>query len=249
MLKFGEMQMLSIVGMQDDVETRCEGQGAADVVLAFTLDEAQDLTFDIRADDDSQVTMAIQTECGNELSERVCHEGTPVQSLVHALPAGQYFLVIDSRSASKVELRAEKKPPTPVVAVTGNDTCYSAVQIPELGGLFSGDTRTMQSDYVNCAKVPDYAKDVAFTLTLTTSKHVVARVETKSFDGMLMRFKAPDSGEMLCAGDAVSCNDDSADHVPLLDESLPPGTYYYVITGYSRAEAGEYKFDVSISDS
>jgi hypothetical protein len=248
-LKFGEMQMLSIDGMQDDIETRCQGKGASDVVLAFTLDEPQDLTLKIRADDDMPVTMALQTECGNELSERVCHEGAPVQSLVHALPAGQYFLVIDSYSASNVELLAEKKPPTPVTAVMGNDTCYNAVMIPELGGLFSGDTRNMQADYVNCAKVPDYAKDVAFSLTLTSTKRVVARVETKSFDGMLMRFKAPDSGEMLCAGDAVSCNDDSADHVPVLDETLPPGTHFYVITGYSRADAGEYKFDVSISDS
>lgn len=248
-LKFGETQMLTVQGMQDDIESRCQGRGAPDVVLSFMLDEPQDLMLNIRGDDDMPVNMAIQTECGNELSERVCHDGMPVQSLVHALPAGQYFLVIDSYSANKLELLAEKRPPTPVTAVTGNDTCYSAVQIPETGGLFSGDTRMMQADYVNCAKVPDFANDVAFVLTLTGSRRVVARVETKSFDGMLMRFKAPDSGEMLCAGDAVSCNDDSEDHVPVLDETLPPGTYYYVITGYSKADAGEYKLDVSVSES
>lgn len=249
LLKFGEMQTLSIVGMQDDIESRCQGQGASDVVLAFTLDQPQDLDVQIRADDDMPVTMAIQTECGNVVSERVCRDGTPVQSVVHALPAGQYFLVVDSYSASKVELMVEKRPPTPVTAVTGNDTCYSAVQIPETGGLFSGDTRGMQPDYVNCAKAPTLASDVAFSLMLTSGKHVVARVETKSFDGMLMRFKAPESGEMLCSGGAVSCNDDSDDHVPLLDETLPPGMHYYVITGYSAGDAGEYTFDVSISDS
>jgi hypothetical protein len=248
-LKFGEMQTLSIVGMQDDTESRCQSQGAADVVLTFTLDAPQDLNVHIRADDDTQVTMAIQTECGNELSERICRDGMPVQSLVHALPAGQYFLVIDSYSASKVELMVEKQPPTPVTAVTGNDTCYGAVQIPEAGGLFSGDTRSMQSDYVNCAKTPGFAKDVAFSLTLTSGKRVVARVETTSFDGMLMRFKAPESGEMLCSGEAVNCNDDSDDHLPLLDETLAPGTYYYVVTGYSSNDAGEYKLDVSVSDS
>jgi hypothetical protein len=84
---------------------------------------------------------------------------------------------------------------------------------------------------------------------LTSGKRVVARVETKDFDGILMRYKAPESGEMLCSGEAVACNDDSEDHLPLLDEILPPGIHYYVITGYAADAAGEYTFDVSISDS
>jgi len=248
-LKFGEMQTISIVGMQNDTESRCQGPGASDVVLSFTLDEPQDLDVHIRGDDDTQVTMAIQTECGNELSERVCRSGTPVQLPVHALPAGQYFLVIDSYGASEVELLVEKRPPTPVTAAMLNDTCYNAVPIPETGGLFSGDTRGMQPDYVNCAPSPILSSDVAFSLMLTSGKRVVARVEPKNFDGMLMRFNAPESGEMLCEGEAISCNDDSENHGPLLDENLAPGIYYYVITGYSADMAGEYLFDVSLSDS
>lgn len=247
-LTFGEMQTLSIVGMQDDTKSRCQGSGTSDVVMSFTLDEPQDLDVRVRGDDDMQVTMAIQTECGNELSERVCRSGTPVQSIVHALPAGQYFLVIDSYSASKVEVLVEKRPPTPVTAAMANDTCYNAVPIPETGGLFSGDTRTMQPDYPNCAPSSILAKDVAFSLTLTSGKRVVARAETE-FDGMLMRFKSPESGEMLCSGAPINCNDDSEDHGPLLDEILGPGTYYYVITGYSSDAAGEYTLDVSVSDS
>lgn len=248
-LTFGEPQTLPIVSMQDDIDSRCQRQGASDVVLGFTLDEPQDLDVYVRADDDTQVTMAIQTECGNELSERVCRPGTPVRSRVHALPAGQYFLVIDSYSASEVELMVEKRPPTPVTAVTLNDTCYNAVVIPETGGLFSGDTRGMQPDYINCARSPVAASDVAFSLTLTSGKRVVARVETSDFDGMLMRYRTPESGEMLCSGEAISCNDDSEDDLPLLDEILPPGVYYYVITGYSADAAGQYTFDVTISDS
>jgi hypothetical protein len=54
---------------------------------------------------------------------------------------------------------------------------------------------------------------------------------------------------MLCSGEVVNCNDDSDDHLPLLDETLAPGTYYYVVTGYSSNDAGEYKLDVSVSDS
>jgi hypothetical protein len=247
-LKFGEMQTLGIFGMQDDTQTRCQGQGASDVVLSFTLEETQDLDVLVRGDDDMPVNMAIQTECGNELSERVCRMGTPVQSRVHALPAGQYFMVVDSYNATKVELLVEKRPPSPVTAAMANDTCYNALPIPETGGLFSGDTRSMNPDYLNCAPVPTLASDAAFSLTLTSGKRVVARVDTDVFDGVLMRFETPDSGEMLCSGAAVSCNDDSADHLPLLDENLPAGTYYYVITGYSGDDAGEYRFDVTISD-
>jgi hypothetical protein len=247
-LTFGVKQSLSIVGMQDDIESRCQGQGASDVVLSFTLDEPQDLDINISSDDESQVTMAIQTECSNELTERVCRDAVPTRSLLHAVQPGQYFLVIDSYSANKVDVLVEKLPATPVTAVMGNDTCYNAVQVPETGGLFSGDTRGMQADYVNCAKVPTYAIDVAFTLALTSSRRVVARVEAK-FDGMLMRFKSPESGEMLCGAEPASCNDDSTDQVPLLDETLPPGTYYYVVTGYSADAAGEYMLDISVSES
>jgi hypothetical protein len=193
--------------------------------------------------------MALQTECGNELTERVCRDGMPIQSLVHAVPAGSYFLVIDSYSASKVEVQVDKAPPTAVTPVTGNDTCYNAVEIPETGGLFSGDTLNLQADYANCATPSRLVNDAAFKLTLMTGKRVVARVDTKMWDGMLMRFKAPESGAMLCSEMAISCNDDSDDHLPLLDESLPAGTYYYVITGYAATDAGQYTFDVSISDS
>jgi hypothetical protein len=247
-LKFGELQTLMIGGMQDDVETRCLGQGAADVVLGFTLEEPQDLNVQVRADDMTSVTVAIQTECGNELTERVCRDGMPLSSLVHALPAGQYFLVIDNYSATQVEVQVDKAPPTPVMAVTGNDTCYSAVEVPETGGLFSGDTRGLQADYVNCAKMPQLSSDAAFRLTLTTAKRVVARVDTSSFDGMLMRFKQPEAGVMLCEGERSACNDDSENHVPQLDEMLSAGTYYFVVTGYSMSDAGTYTLDVSISD-
>src|ERR1700755_3603848 len=106
--------------------------------------------------------MALQTECGNELTERVCRSGMPIQSLVHAVPAGTYFLVIDSYSATKVDLQVDKAPPTAVTPVTGNDTCYSAASVPETGGLFSGNTSTLQADYTNCATPTHIVNDAAF---------------------------------------------------------------------------------------
>jgi hypothetical protein len=248
-LKFGELQKVPLTGMQDDTASRCQSRGAPDVVFSFTLDQPQDLNVHIHADDDTQVTMALQTECGSEPSERFCRMGTPLESVVHTLPAGKYFLVVDSYSASMVELMVKLDPPTAVTAVAANDTCYSAVKVPETGGLFSGDTSLMQPDYrVTCSKVPAYAKDSAFALDLGTGKRVVARVDA-SFHAALMRYRAPDSGDMLCTGDALSCESDSAQHLPILDERLPPGRYYYIVTGYTSTDGGEYQLDVSVSDS
>jgi hypothetical protein len=248
-LKLDEPQKISLIGMQDDTASRCQGRGAPDVVFSLTLDEPHDLSLRVAADDESQVTVALQSECGNDLSERVCRPGMPLESVVHALPAGKYFLVMDSFSANTLEVTAKLAPPTAVTAATANDTCYSAVKIPDTGGIFAGDTTLMQPDYrVTCRKMSGYAKDAAFSLDLLTGKRVVVRVDA-SFDAVLMRYRAPDSGDMLCTGDALACEDDSDQHIPILDERLPPGRYYYIVTGYSIMDAGTYQLDVSLSDS
>lgn len=255
---FGETQEVTLRGMQDDIKSGCQSRGAADVVMSFTLDQSQDLNVFVMGDDTAQVTMALQTECGNELEERICTQGMPVDSVIHAQPPGQYFLVLDSYSASSVEVKVELAPPTAVTAVDNNDTCYSAWEIPEAGGLFSGDTSLLLQDYLvgcgattsncTCGQVAHFANDAAYALTLSSPKRVIARVEA-TFDAVLLRYRVPESGQMLCTGDAAACDDDSnKQHLPLLDESLPAGTYYYIVSGYDQSASGNYYLDVSVSD-
>jgi hypothetical protein len=252
-LTFGKPQTLSLIGFQDDVNSSCQRQGAPDAVLAFTLDKSQDLDFEVQPDDNMAVTMALQKTCGDPSSEQTCQSGVPLTTHLHDVAAGQYFLVLDSPAATMLTLTANAQAATPSTPVSGDDTCASAFEIPPTGGVFQGDTRGLTDDYH--APVRDascgggaLSPDAAFQLTLTDRKHVVARIDA-TFDSVLLRFDPPASGAMPCSDPNPECNDDGVmtGMNPQLDETLDPGTYYYIVDGYGLNNSGMYTLDVSVS--
>jgi hypothetical protein len=216
--------------------------------LAFTLDAPHDV--EIYADaEDALTVVAVQTGCGVEETERVCRSAAPLRMRLHDVPAGPYFVVLDSAMATSVDLRVDVFPPTPTIPVADNDTCYTAVEVPLSGGVFQGDTRKLAHDYVALCGGGALSPDAAFKLTLPTRKHVVASVDAL-FDSVLMRYDAPTMGEPLCSRPDPLCEDpvDGDGTKARFDEELPEGTYYYVVDGYSSLNSGEYLFDVTITD-
>jgi hypothetical protein len=246
---FGSMQRIPLSGSQDDVKRSCHTDGP-DAVLLVTLDQPKDL--DIKVDGDAaSVSMALQTTCSDKVTERVCRVGQPLSMRVHDVPAGTYYMVVDATSSPYVTVLVNTFDPSPATAVTGNDTCYNAVDIPATGGVFKGDTRTLQDDYhsaQSCA-MGSLSRDAAFRLTLPGPKHVFAKLMA-DFDSVLMRYDSPASGAMLCSGEPQSCWDDSPDGLgsAQLDETLKAGTYYLIVDGYGTQNAGAYVLDVSVSD-
>lgn len=246
---FGSMQKVPLSGFQDDVESTCHTEGP-DAVLSVTLDQPQDL--DIKVDAESvTVSMAFQATCNDIVSERVCRTGAPLIMRMHDVPAGTYYMVIDAGSAQYVSVLVNTLAPSPATAVSGNDTCYNAVDIPATGGVFKGDTRMLQQDYKSSAScaMGALSRDAAFRLTLPSPKHVFAKLQA-DFDSVLLRFDAPASGNMLCSGDPQSCWDDGPDGQgsAQLEETLKAGTYYLIVDGYGTQNAGAYVLDVSVSD-
>jgi len=245
----GSMQRVMLQGFQDDIMSSCE-IGGPDAVLLIGLTQPQDLDIKIDADSAS-VSMGIQASCNDKVTERVCRVGQPLSMRVHDVPAGTYYMVIDAGSAPYVDVLVNAFEPSPATSVTGNDTCYNAVDIPASGGVFKGDTRALQQDYKSmpsCA-MGALSRDAAFRLTLPTPKRVFAKLMA-DFDSVLMRYDSPVSGAMLCSGDPQTCWDDSPDGLgsAQLDETLKAGTYYLIVDGYSTQNAGAYVLDVSVSD-
>ncbi|MET0386641.1 MAG: putative metal-binding motif-containing protein [Polyangiales bacterium] len=259
-LVFGEPQTISLVGLQDDIETLCESTGP-DAVLSFTLDARQDLDIRVEAKD-YPALMALQTTCSDPLSERVCREGQPLSTRLHDVAPGAYFMVIDSPMGTDVTVRVDLLPPTPTTPVSANDTCFDATLIPPEGGIFSGDTSTLNNDYdlnyiepsLRCGNGAA-ARDAAFRLELTAKKRVIARVDSSVFDSVLLRYDAPQPGQPLCASLNPVCDDDSGgtSDSAQLDEELPAGIYYYIVDGYAAnvddpKSSGVYLFDVTVTE-
>jgi hypothetical protein len=247
-LMLGQSQRVSLVGLLDDVASSCQKHGP-DAVLTLAVDNTSDLDFKIDGSDSAAVTMALQTECGELLSERTCRIGGPLTTRLHDVPPGRYFVVVDSPTADELMVEADALPPTPTTPVMGNDTCETAFEIPVNGGLFKGDTRTLAQDYKASCANRALSRDAAYKLTLPSRKHVVVSVDA-SFDTVLMRYDSPAPGETLCSQAMPACNDDgnSTGMNAQFDDTLDAGTYYYIVAGYSSTGAGEYVLDVSISD-
>jgi hypothetical protein len=246
-IALGETQRLTLEKLQDDVDSSCQKFGP-DAVLALNVPVAQDLEITLDGDT-SLCSIALQTTCGDLTSERMCRVGMPVNTRLHGVAAGDYFVVIDSPTASGLTLKVDSLPLTPTVPVTGNDNCYTATEIPEVGGLFAGDTRLLLADYDASCGGGALSKDAAFSLMLPVRKHVVAVLDA-DFDSVLLRFGPERAGTSFCSEpEPAACVDDTGvGGNSTLDEMLDPGTYFYIVDGYKDLNAGQYTFDVSVVD-
>jgi len=245
-ITFGQTQRVSLIGLQKDIASRCQSTGP-DAVLSFTLDTPQDIEITVAAPEDAQAVVMLQTTCGDPTTERYCRAGTSLKNRVYGLPAGEYFLVAQADTATAVDVRVDVRPAVLLTAVSGNDTCSMAFDIPLTGGLFQGNTRTLMPTYTATCGGGALSADAAYRLVLPTTKHVVATVDAL-FDSVLLRYDTS-AGMPICQGPETRCIDDSEGSMSRLDEVLGPGTYYYIVDGYRSMNDGEYVLLMLITDS
>lgn len=232
----------SLVGLEDDVDTTC-GFHYPEVVYSFTLAERRDVLVEIDAGT-SYFTASLRPTCTGSETQLRCTGGAPVRQRVRDLPAGTYYVVVESPRASGFAITVTDSAPTPTVVVTGNDTCDSAHVVPATGGFFVGNTTTMINDYTTAAcGFMAQSKDVAFRVDLTTRRRVVASTEGSTFDTVLHLHNAS-----CRSGADAFCSDDSGGSWSLIDQTLDPGTYFLVVDGYGTAAAGDYALEVQITD-
>ncbi len=153
--------------------------------------------------------------------------------------------MLESFSGTSFELDVIASPPTVPVAVSGNDTCETAHVIPTTGGLFTGTTATALSDYETalCGSGAR-SNDVAFRLDLTESKRVIANTDGSAYDTVLH----------LHTNECVSmeeeaCNDDGGEGAASrIERVINPGTHYFIVDGWGDSRAGDYFFEVTLTD-
>jgi len=208
----------SLVGVTDDVLTRCGGTNP-DVIYRITLPEARDLTARLTGGRNEFLQVSLLDSCTRSAPSLRCANGAPAQFLARSLAAGTYFLVVEgSRTASDFTLEVTTAAPTQPPA---GDTCAAPLALTA-GQTVMGSFNDFEDDYqLSCAG--SNSRDVVyrFTLTETSDVTLIARGGANAYYYMaLQRTCGERTGEVACRFGAPS---------RLSARGLDPGTYFVVI--------------------
>jgi len=242
-LPLGVRTLGTLADKEDDHDISC-GYYYRDAVYSFDLTARSDVTVTVDGGG-TYMYASIRTTCTDGATQLRCASGSPSRSRLRDLAPGRYYIIAESYRGTGFNITVEATPPTPVVAVTGNDNCATAWPIPATGALFTGNTTGMMNDYTTtlCGAGAS-APDAAFRLDLAAEKHVVASTDGTSFDTVLHVHDT-----MCVSGMELYCDDDGGDGVTsLIDRILPAGTYFFVVDGFGTSASGAYTLEVLLSD-
>lgn len=234
----GATATIPISSLVFDSGTSCGGTttSARDANFFFTLTDTQDVLLTTEAPGIHYV--AVGSQCGNRAAETFCTSGTPrVQRRFLRLPAGTYHVTVAmSLSSGDLRVSAEILPPTFPPA---NDSCAAPADLAD-ATMFDGDLLAAGDDVDSCA--PSGSPDALHRLVLTERKNVTA--VARRTDG---------NTEPIYLGLRTACDAPSSDLVctsgapALLNRTLDPGTYYFVIES-TASFVGPYSLIVYLAD-
>jgi hypothetical protein len=220
----------------------------ADAVYRVKLDTAGDLL--VRIDGGgAPMFYDVRSACEDGSTQLSCGNAALVGARIRDLAAGEYFVIVESPEAGNFTLSAESLPRTVPIAVSGNNSCAEAVEIPETGGVWKGDTLTMLNSYEALCGGGARSNDAAFRLELTRRSLVVATLEA-AFDTVLYRFTDDGSGAGSCVSKTeAACSDDGlgGNSNSVLSESLDPGVFFYIVDGFNDNNESLYQLDVTVT--
>ena len=240
---------ITLAGHQDDVNMGCY-PGAVDAAYTLTLPVASDVLL---------VERVSQADVGAiELAKPACQPAdllacavagsSPVRVGKHAVPAGEYRVVVESSQGQPVQATALVRPATPVTLVPFSDACADALDIPATGGLFQGNTANATADFnagCDMGNQPQGgANDQLLRLTLAKSQRVVFDMSGSGYDTLLDVRKGP-----ACPGKEIvnGCAVGYAPYRSFVDLTLDAGIYYVQLDGFNGA-SGPWFLDVHVVD-
>lgn len=196
----------------------------------------------------------VQTTCGGTAVGACVGPSTVTTPSVwqryNSLTPGATYSIVAATSADSGNLVTTywTQPAPTVMSARGNDLCTSAQMIPETGGIFLGNTTGMMANYFSgvgsCVRCnTNGAPDAVFRLDLTSPRRVLARLSnggTMGYDPALYLRSG-----MSCTGTGVTtvaCVDDYYGQDSAIDQTLMPGTYWFIVDGCGSS--GMYILDV-----
>ncbi|NMC70993.1 MAG: hypothetical protein GYA57_13140 [Myxococcales bacterium] len=231
----------------DDFEPGCgSGLTYVDAVYRFHLDAPQSVDLSLGGLSSSDAYLDLRMgACGGGSSVR-CTNGRSPALHNRSLPAGDYWVLVDTSSETPFTLDAAFGPPTSACDGAGTITVdYTA------GSTFTatrtGTTAGGTDDFTPGCLSWSTAPDMAYQLVIPARSEVSITVDFTGYDGALHLRSICDvpSSEIACNDDcgttARSCiPGGSWEPTPVLE----PGTYTIIVDGYSSG-SGPYTLTVN----
>lgn len=245
-LELGVPTRGTLLDLQDDLTTSC-GFNARDIVYSFELEERRDVTIEI-GEATTSFNASIRAACDDASTQLRCARGAPVRTRMRDLAAGTYYVVVESFLGTSFTITANDSEPVTPVEVSGNETCETAYEIPETGGVFIGNTTIFLDDLqANCG---DQARsgDAVFRLVLPARRRVTIDTGGSGFDTVLHLHRDTDGSGTCTSRAEIACDDDSGDgSASFIDRTLDAGTYFIVVDGWGMSSSGAYTLEVLVS--
>lgn len=205
-----------LVGVSDDVSTVCGGL-ARDVVYTFTLTEPRDVTLQLAGSRRDYLHLSLARDCVRMPTVLRCDSGSSVQLTAHELPAGTYFVFVESFEPVAYTLQVTFAPPTPPAA---GDTCANPLTLTP-GVPVRVSSIEMENDYrLGCFTS---GRDTVFRFDLTERRDVL--ISTRGSPGDYFAIAIANDcitrmGERTCI---------TGQNARAFAIGLDPGTYYVIV--------------------
>jgi hypothetical protein len=235
-LSFGETAQISLADHVDAIQSGCL-VGAPDAARSLELSELSDvLLVQTGSEGDQGAVMVAEPECASEADNLSCRRSSdwPVRTVARGVGPGSLRAVVETAGGNPTALTAFVRPASETTLVHRADDCSDALQIPETGGRFQGNTANTFADYdASC----DYGgqpagggPDQLLAFTLTRPRRMVFDLFGSDYDTLLVVRDASS-----CPGGEIfgTCSLGRGSTRSFLDVELDAGSYFLQIDGYN----------------
>lgn len=234
----------TLVDHEDAIKDECLA-GWPNAAFALPLAQASDVLLVARFAGTGSGSVSMGTPTCDATARIACSvSSTPSHSRLRNVPAGDYRVVVGDTTGQAASLSTFVRPTVAPTAVSGAEACASAVDIPEGGGFFTGDTSNANADFDMACDAPGQsgggAADQVLRLVLTQRRRVVFSMEGSSYTTILDVRSGP-----TCPGVPLqdACYVGYTGLRSFLDRFLDPGTYWVFVDGYAGSK-GAWNLDV-----
>ncbi|MBN1773380.1 MAG: putative metal-binding motif-containing protein [Deltaproteobacteria bacterium] len=233
-LSAGGSFAVTTVGMADDYAPTCGTTGHPDAVGTLTLTEPRDVTLSLTTGGVRSCIDLRSGACGTGATSILCASGTAPSLTARSLPAGTYWVLVDSDLETTGTLSVTLGPPTTACdGALAVEVDYSASST--FTWTYSGTTVGRPSEFTPVSCVSGTGPDLPFRLVVPSRSAVSIRSDTVDFDGALYLRSVCDvpSSQLDCDDDCGSTRTSCLPSDGSGTMTLEAGTYYVIQDAYS----------------
>jgi hypothetical protein len=238
---------VDLVDHMDDVRLGC-GVGMPDAAYALTIGVPSDVLLAMGVSSGDTAAVSLSKPACDESAVESCSTGsaTPLRTLTRDVPPGDYRVVVESKKSNPVTVTAFLRPTMAPFLVPFSDDCSQAIEIPETGGSFQGNTANSTNDFTASCDVGGgpAAPDQLLHLRLQKTRRVVFDSRGSDY-ATIIDVRAGSA----CPGDEVigGCSAGYSSGRSFIDLTLPAGDYWVQMDGYDSS-SGPWVLDVFSSE-